>query len=214
MMTRWTVSIVVGAVALVLSGAGMATAKDHGSGPNGHGKGHGHGLRGGPPDGKPHGRPDGGHGSHGAGKGGGSCDAASSTMGAFVDATCPCAGPSDGSGGSIAWRNHGQYVRCVAHAVRDAARAAGAKRRCGKALVRCAARSSCGKDGAVACLVPAGGTCVDGACSDDPAVACLTDAECAASACSVLSGDECTALGGVGGPGSCCSASPSGAFVD
>jgi len=213
MMMRWTGSIVVGAAALALLGAGMAGAKDHGLGPDDHGKGHGHGSHGGPPDGTPHGRPDGSHG-HGGPKGGGSCDAASSTIGAFVDASCPCAGPGDGSGGTIAWRNHGQYVRCVAHAVRDAARAAGVKHRCGKGLVRCAARSSCGKDGAVACLVPAGGTCVAGACSDDPAVTCLTDADCAATACSVLSADECTALGGVGGAGSCCTASASGAFVD
>jgi hypothetical protein len=120
------------------------------------------------------------HGDHGA--------SASSAIGAFVDATCPCAGPDDGAGGTGAWKNHGQYVRCVAHAVRNAARSLGVKRRCGRGLVPCAARSTCGKDDAVACVV--GGEC------------------------SVRRADECTALGGSGGSGSCCTASPSGAFVD
>ena len=55
-------------------------------------------------------------------------------------------------------------------------------------LVPCAARSTCGKNGAVACVV--------------------------AGECSVLPPDECAALGGSGGSGSCCTASPDGAFID
>jgi hypothetical protein len=61
-----------------------------------------------------------GSGSKGGGSGSSSCDAASSAIQAFVDVTCPCAGVDDGNGGTTAWKNHGQYVRCVSHAVREA----------------------------------------------------------------------------------------------
>src|SRR5262245_5685823 len=135
MVTNWKVSLTAGAAALALL-AGIAAAKSdhHGKPLDPGGKGHGHGS---------HGKPDGsGHG-HGGGHGGGSCDEASSLIGAFVDETCPCAGVDDGAGGTIAWKNHGQYVRCVAHAVRDAKRALGVKRRCVRGLVPCAARSTC-----------------------------------------------------------------------
>ena len=54
------------------------------------------------------GKGNGGHGN-GHGNGGASCEASSAIL-AFVDATCPCAGPDDGAGGTIAWKNHGQYV--------------------------------------------------------------------------------------------------------
>lgn len=207
MTMSWKASIVAGAAALALLGAGMATAKVHeGHGPGEHGNGHGNGGHGG--------RNGGGHGHGAGGNGGASCDAAASTIGAFVDTTCPCAGIGDGIGGTIAWKNHGQYVRCVAHAVRDGARAAGVKRRCVRSLVRCAARSTCGKDGAVACVVSVPGTCTGDVCSDDPDVPCLGDADCAVRECRVRRAEECTALGGTGGSGSCCTASPSGAFVD
>jgi hypothetical protein len=127
-------------------------------------------------------------GAKGGGSGSASCDAASSAIQAFVDMTCPCAGVDDGNGGTTAWKNHGQYVRCVSHAVREAARAAGVKRRCAKSMVPCAANSSCGKKNAVACVV---GT-----------------------ECGVVSADRCAAAGGTATSGSCCSASPSGAFLD
>ena len=45
--------------------------------------------------------------------------------------------------------NHGKYVSCVAHA-------AGVSDECHGAVVRCAARSTCGKEGAVVCLRPNG----------------------------------------------------------
>lgn len=187
MSTSWKASMAVGAAALALL-AGIAAAKDHGGhGPGGRGGGHGSGWRG-PHGGQPHGGSGGGHGPGASGKGGGACEAASSAIGAFVDTECPCAGRDDGNGATIAWKNHGHYVRCVAHAVRAAARSLGVKRRCGRALVPCAARSTCGKHGAVTCVI--------------------------AGECSVLSADECAALGGVGGSGSCCTASPGGAFVD
>jgi len=105
---------------------------------------------------------------------------------AAVDAACPCAGN---------WKNHGAYVSCVAHE-RNTLR----KARCltagvpKKSVVRCAARSTCGKPDAVVC------------CPTQPGVGRV--ARDAAS---------CVAHGGVSdGPGSVChsACSPSGAFLD
>jgi hypothetical protein len=210
--TTWLGAIVAVGAAAVLVGASISLAHGHGEGHS-----HGHGSHG---HGGPHGGPGttgGGHGNGGGhgGGGGNGCDAtASSAVGAFVDATCPCDGPSDGNGGTVAWKNHGQYVRCVAHAVRDAARAGGVKRRCVRALVPCAAQSSCGRKNAVACIVSSVGTCTAGACSNDPEVPCTADADCALHVCAVTSADRCAAVGGSAGSGSCCAASPSGAFVE
>ena len=192
-MKTWLRTMVTVGMAVSLFGAGVAFAK--------HDGGHGHGMGNGKSH--EHGRPgqsgddgqsdDSGakHGKGGGNGGGGSanaCDAASSTIQAFVDMTCPCAGVDDGNGGTTSWKNHGQYVRCVSHAVRDAARSAGVKRRCAKSIMPCAAGSSCGKKNAVACVV---GT-----------------------ECAVVSADKCAAAGGSASGGSCCSASPSGAFLD
>ena len=105
---------------------------------------------------------------------------------AAVDAACPCAGN---------WKTHGAYVSCVGHE-RNALRKAGCLT-AGvpkKSLVRCAARSTCGKPGAVVC--------------------CPVPAERGHVARDVAS---CVAGGGVSdGPGSVChsACSPSGAFLD
>ena len=220
MRTSWMVAV---GMAVVLIGAGVARAKhdgDPGEHGRGHGKGHDSGKSQGSDGGDAHGNKGNGGAKHGGpgGKGGGpgssACDTASSTIGAFVDATCPCAGANDGNGGTVAWKNHGQYVRCVSHAVRDASRAAGVKRRCAKGLVPCAARSTCGKKNAVACFVATTGTCTNGLCSNDDDMPCVADADCTTAACGVTSADDCTAAGGVAGTGSCCTASPSGAFLD
>jgi hypothetical protein len=196
-MSNWLKTTMAVGMAVALFGAGAAFAKhdddDHGHG-HGKGKSHEHGRAGQNDQGDDGGSKHGSHGKgggNGNGNGGGSanaCDAASSAIMAFVDMTCPCAGVDDGNGGTTAWKNHGQYVRCVSHAVRDAARAAGVKRRCAKSLVPCAANSSCGKKNAVACVV---GT-----------------------ECAVVSADRCTAAGGSASSGSCCTASPNGAFLD
>jgi hypothetical protein len=216
-------SMVTIGAAVVLIGAGVALAKSHGEGNGhghggqGHGKSHGNaGKHGGSDDGTGGNSGKGGHGGGGPGKhGGGACDAAaSSTIGAFVDATCPCDGVDDGNGGTTAWKNHGQYVRCVAHAVKDAAKAAGVKRRCARDLVPCAARSSCGKRNAVTCTVATTATCTGGVCDTPEATPCATDADCSTSACGVTTLERCAAAGGTAGSGSCCSASPSGAFLD
>lgn len=209
MRSSWTATLAAGAAAIAMV-VGIAVAKSHGpGGPPGHGKAYGS-HRG------PHGGGPGEHHRGGHGRGGGpvACEAAASTIGAFVDASCPCAGRDDGAGGTIAWKNHGQYVRCVTRAVRSAARSLGVKRHCGRFLVPCAARSTCGKRDAVACVVPVAGTCQAGSCLDDPALACTTDADCPSRECSVLPEAECAAAGGSGGSGSCCTASPSGAFLD
>jgi hypothetical protein len=231
MKTTWTGSVIAVVAAVVLVGAGIAHAKHdestHEHGSHGHGGPHGgpgdlgndgHGHGGDPgTQGTGHGQGNGnggGQGNQGGhGNGGSTCDAASSAIGAFVDTTCPCAGVDDGNGGTVAWKNHGQYVRCVAHAIRDAVRAAGAKRRCARDLMPCAAQSSCGKKKAVTCLVPAVGTCTAGVCSNAPDTTCAVDADCTTKACAVTSAAHCDALGGTAGSGSCCTASPSGAFV-
>ena len=196
-MTNWLKTVMAVGMAVTLFGAGVALAKkgdDHGKGKGksherGRGGDHGKGP-GSDDDGSDEsaGKRGPGSGSKGGGSGSSSCDAASSAIQAFVDMTCPCAGVDDGMGGTVAWKNHGQYVRCVSHAVRDAARSAGVKRRCAKSMVPCAASSSCGKKNSVACVV---GT-----------------------ECAVVSADRCTAAGGTASAGSCCSASPSGAFLD
>jgi hypothetical protein len=232
-MTRRMGTMVAIGAAIVLIGAGIARAKHDGNDDDGQGVGteeHGgpHGASGkhggdGSDDGSAgnteHGAGSGERGGgngHGQGKhGGGTCDAAaSSAIGAFVDSTCPCDGVDDGMGGTVAWKNHGQYVRCVAHAVKDAARAAGVKRKCARNLVPCAARSSCGKRNAVTCVVATTGTCTNGVCDMPEDTSCTTDADCAAQACGVTSADRCAAAGGTAGSGSCCTASPNGAFLD
>jgi hypothetical protein len=194
-MTNWLKTVMAVGMAVTLFGAGVALAKkgdDHGKGKSherGRGGDHGKGS-GSDDDGSDEsaGKRGPGSGSKGGGSGSASCDAASSAIQAFVDTTCPCAGVDDGNGGTTAWKNHGQYVRCVSHAVRDAVRSAGVKRRCAKSIMPCAAGSSCGKKNAVACVV--------------------------GDACAVVSADKCTAAGGTASSGSCCSASPSGAFLD
>jgi hypothetical protein len=168
-----------------------------------------------PPPGRGH-HGNGPHASGGGGQhGGGACDPTAVTdVQTAVATACPCAGLDDGQGGTTSWKNHGQYVRCVAHATRDQARNAGLKRRCVRDTVPCAARSTCGKNGAVACVVASNGTCMNGACSNDEERACAIDDDCTIHECRVASAQHCTTLGGAPSSGSCCTASPSGAFLD
>ena len=218
-MTKRTGSMVTIGAAIVLIAAGVALAKSHGD-EDGHGhQAQGHdgshgrsGRHGG--EGSEHGTESGSRGEHG-GKGGSACDtAASSVIGAFVDSTCPCDGVDDGNGGTVAWKNHGQYVRCVAHAVKAATRAAGVKRRCARDLVPCAARSSCGKRNAVRCIVTATGICTNGACDAPAGMPCTVDSDCTAQVCSVTTATRCAEAGGTAGSGTCCAGSPNGAFLD
>src|SRR5262245_4332952 len=103
--------------------------------------------------------------------------------------------------------NHGRYVSCVAHAVRDAV-ANGLPTNCKGAVTRCAARSTCGKkSGFVTCCSASSGTCENGVCQDG-VTACSGDPNCPPrTRCSVKSSsDRCTAQGGSPGTGSCCDA--------
>ena len=105
---------------------------------------------------------------------------------AAVEAACPCAGT---------WKSHGAFVSCVAHE-RNALRKAGClgKGATKKDLVRCAARSTCGRPDAVVC------------CPTQPGSGRVA-----------RDGASCVAHGGVDeGPGSVCHSpcSPSGAFLD
>lgn len=158
---------------------------------------------------------------NGNGKGPKTCDpAVVDAAAAAITAACACDGTVDASGEVVAWRNHGQYVRCVAHATRDAVKDSDGAltRRCLASAVKCAARSTCGRAaGFVNCTRSTTSACIAGACDDGSA--CTTDDDCTESSCSFRrTADACVAIGGVPGTGSCCApvpvGSPSGAFVD
>jgi hypothetical protein len=93
-------------------------------------------------------------------------------LGAGVEEACPCDGPD----GVEPWKSHGRYVRCVAR-YRNALRRAG----CAAAtdlreVMRCAARSTCGKVTAVVCCFYDEGTCTDPEPDDgEPAGFCSND---------------------------------------
>ena len=133
---------------------------------------------------------------------------------AAVDAACPCAGPSDGNGGTVAWKNHGQYVKCVSKARNAAARQAHVRQQCLNSVVPCAAHSTCGKSDAVACINTTG-TCLndptpgdtvkEGTCDNDSSKPCDTDADCSLATCAVMSPEDCTVSGGSAALGTCCS---------
>lgn len=160
--------------------------------------------------------------SPGGGRGGPpACDeAAVAAAVASIDAACPCAGQTDESGAVVPWKNHGKYVRCVAHATKAAVKGSDGAltRRCLRSSIRCAARSTCGRaEGVVNCTVTSSSACVAGSCDDGRT--CSSDDDCTRSSCSFRpSADQCTADGGVAGTGSCCApalvGSPSGAFLD
>ena len=121
-------------------------------------------------------------------------------VGAALAACCDC---------STA-RNHGQHVRCVAHAVNTLRKAGCLDREARRSLKRCAARSTCGKPGFVTCCRAKPGVCVDGFCArTEPPLACLTDVECPAiSHCSIKrDAAACTLVAGTAGESaSCCDA--------
>ncbi len=135
-----------------------------------------------------------------------------SDVAAAVAAQCPCQAVT-------AWKNHGQYVRCVVH-FRNVLRKSGcltADAR--RTLGRCAARSTCGKDTVLCCHYDLG-TCSDttpgdgikqGVCSNDASLACDTAADCTTSTSRIAhDATTCTADGGVVviGGGSVCDPCP------
>lgn len=63
------------------------------------------------------------------------------TLGCSVSQHCPCAGAHDSG---TPWKNHGEYVSCVTHAVNEFLQAGLIDRDQGQSLRRAAARSECG----------------------------------------------------------------------
>jgi len=118
-------------------------------------------------------------------------------------------------------KNHGKCVSCVAHALHDP----GIPQECRGKIVRCAARSTCGKPAFETCHTQSAGTCdtATGTCTDGtPAAgltACTQDSDCLVTDCKIMrafsphetptpGADRCTLAGGTPGTGSCCSACP------
>jgi hypothetical protein len=124
-------------------------------------------------------------------------------------ATCSTEDQSQGRKGCNG--NHGNFVSCVAHAVNDATRGDDPilDRNCKGKVVRCAARSTCGKpEGFVTCAQCEPGPCVEGFC-EDGVTACSETVPCplVVTRCSIKSSaDHCTSQGGISGTGSCCQA--------
>ena len=105
--------------------------------------------------------------------------------------------------------NHGQYVSCVAHKVRDAVRDELLDVNCKGKVTKCAARSTCGKKEEFrTCAFCDPGTCTEGFC-DDGTTACVDSTTCppVLRRCATKSSEEhCLASGGIPGTGSCCQA--------
>jgi len=135
------------------------------------------------------------------------CEAARcAAQSALADCPCDLGVP----GGTAAATNHGQYVSCVAHAVNGLAKGKSIANNCKGKIRRCAARSTCGKPGAVVCLIPRLGTCdaTSGTCVENSALLCTTDADCVLETrCKIKrSEDLCVAKGGAVNPAAtnCC----------
>jgi hypothetical protein len=92
--------------------------------------------------------------------------------------------------------------------VRDLARDGTIPKNCKGKITRCAARSICGKEGAVTCLIPRLGTCdpIAGTCVDDPESVCTTDEDCVLDTrCKIKrSAELCLEKGGTVGTSSTC----------
>ena len=110
--------------------------------------------------------------------------------------------------------NHGQYVSCVAHKVKELARTNPDLKTCKGKVKRCAARSTCGKENFITCTVPTdtcGTPCTadpSATCCSDATTACATDADCGTRCTTKHAepGTETTVCPapGVVGSGSCC----------
>jgi hypothetical protein len=148
-----------------------------------------------------------GSGHGGVASGRSHCDVDTCAVATALEDACPCEDAT----------NHGQYVRCVAHATKALAADATIARRCRGRVVRLAARSVCGRPNTVTCLVPTSSCADDGTCVNDPNTDCGVDTDCGTQ-CETTTPDDCDAANGLASPaGSCASAdcfSPSGAFLE
>jgi len=136
---------------------------------------------------------------------------------ATIAAACPCGADGNGQG----WLNHGKYVSCVVRLRNDLRRQGCLDAQTQRTIARCAARSTCGKEGAVLCCtydttgvcsdaLPGDGTAA-GTCSNDDAIACDTSTDCVTVKGPKVKRHEetCTARGGtVVGTGSVCAGCP------
>jgi len=131
-----------------------------------------------------------------------------------------CQSASSKNGSAPCTGNHGQYVSCVARAANDAVRNHELDPNCKGKITRCAARSTCGKEGFVTCTICNPGTCTitngQGFC-DDGSTSCTDSSTCppVVNRCTIKSdATKCVVNAGqpegstaVAVPGSCCSAS-------
>jgi len=125
------------------------------------------------------------------------CEPARCAVQAAIATECSCEGAT----------NHGRYVSCVAHVVRRLAAEGTIPINCKGKVTRCAARSTCGKPGFVACQIPTDACdLTTGTCVKDPTLACTTDLDCGAKCKIKSSADRCAARGGVIGTASSCCA--------
>jgi len=128
------------------------------------------------------------------------CDPARCAVQSAIDQECNCTTAS----------NHGRYVSCVTHVVRRLTEGGTVPNTCRGKVTSCAARSTCGKAGFVACLIPTD-VCdtATGMCTGNPMVPCMTNLECG-SRCKVSKSAElCAEHGGTVGAGpSCCRSCP------
>jgi hypothetical protein len=132
------------------------------------------------------------------------CEAARCAVQQALNESCPC--------DDARFTNHGRYVSCVARTVNKLSKDGVIPTNCKGKVKRCAARSTCGKAGAVACTINEPGTCdvTAGTCTVGTLASgltvCATDADCIASSrCSVKrSTERCDAAGGISGSGTCC----------
>ena len=141
-------------------------------------------------------------------------------VGACLAESCPCSGPGNGNG-QAAWKNHGQYVKCVVHLRNDLRKAGCLDNAAKRTIAKCAARSTCGKEGFVLCCFydtsgvcegdPApGDTVAAGTCSNSD-TSCDVDTDCVIVTGPKLSHstDNCADRGGVDiGGGSVCGGCP------
>jgi hypothetical protein len=137
--------------------------------------------------------------------------------GAALEAACPCGADSQGA----SWKNHGKYVSCVVRFRNDLRKRGCLTAESQREIARCAARSTCGKEGATLCCVyDLTGVCSDttpgdlvaaGTCSNDAERACDTNTDCITASGPKVSRrvETCTNHGGtpIGG-GSVCSSCP------
>ncbi len=128
-------------------------------------------------------------------------------VGAFIAAACPC----DADSGGHAWKNHGQYVSCVVRHRNELRKQGCLDDAAKRTIAKCAARSTCGKEGfTLCCFYDTSATCDAGFCSNDSTVACTDASQCVTvTGPKKLKDEVCADRGGTSiGGGSVCQGCP------